>query len=620
MHIPRRSSKLNWRLAAFIIALLALIPIAKHLSQPLFERPPLRVAFNRFPPYVDIDSRGQPTGFAVEVFAEAAKRAGIPVRWVEISRSADEAFSQGKADIYPLMTATPEREASFHMSPPWWENQFLLISTRAAAIPDVAHAAGELIATRPGSITTLSRRLFPRTHFVEMLTMPEMENALCARRIDGFFTDTRLLETQLMQRTAACAGQPLSAVTVPGGELFLGTASTKATAPANEKIFRQIARLALDGTLTRAAARWGVFTPYDTGRLKQVVDAETRARRLTWVLIVTLVVLALSVVQIVVVLQAKRAAESARAQAREMHARFDEFMRHTPAITYIKDERQRLVYSNEQYYRRVDPMIQSLESISRRLSSRDSEVFALERSIETTETLRGRDGVDHYFMVLKFPFRNASGLKFLGAVALDVTARIRAERELEQQAKCDILTGLPNRRSFEAELSLALETAAASRQPLAVSFMDLDGFKEVNDTLGHEAGDTLLKEVAARLKHVCRAVGMVAPIMVAPIVVARIGGDEFTFVLPGAPAAAAHQVMTAVLDEMHRPFRLGANRILISASIGVSLFPDHGTTVQQLVRNADSAMYRAKEAGKGRIGLWSPLTHVPAAEPEAVTS
>jgi len=609
-----------WLFAAGLV-LLCLSGVAGMRGWGVFHRPLVRVAYNRFPPYVDVGPHGTPVGFAVEILALAAWRAKIDVRWVEIPASADQAFSEGKADLYPLMTVTPERESQFHMSAPWWENQFALISTKGSEIRNANAAKGKVIATRVGVIQTLSTRLYPGAHFVEMVTLEEMEVALCRRQIDGFFSDVRLLQAQLFQRTTICAGQALYAASVPDSRLFLGTGSTKAAASANDRIFREIAKLALDGTLSRTAGTWGIFTPFDTGRLKQVVDAETKEAILAGVLIATLLILTLSLIQTNMVRQSKRVAESAQADSKEMQDRFNEFMKHTPTITFIKDEKGRVVYSNEEFWCRKESIVPRgpagrgaglLDGISRQLLLGDAEVLNSGTGVEVTETLHDSDGATRHFLVLKFPFRGAAGTRFLGGVALDVTARVLAERELEYYANSDLLTGLPNRRSFMASLETALQKSCLRHERVAVGFADLDGFKRVNDLMGHDAGDDLLKQVAARLKHVCRESDMVA----------RLGGDEFTFFLAEVFPSAVHQTARAMLTALEEPFSIGGKEIAISVSIGVSLFPDHAGTASQLLRNADDAMYLAKRNGKGRIQFWSRLQGAPeqsAEEKEAPT-
>lgn len=396
------------------------------------------------------------------------------------------------------------------------------------------------------------------------------------------------MHRQLLQRTTGCSGQSLHETTVPNSKLLLGTASTKAVAFVNDRIFRQIAKLALDGTLSQSASNQGIFMPYDTGRLRQVVDAENRENLLGWALTATILILTLSVIQTRSVRRAKRAAETAQAEAKETQHRFDEFMKHTPAITFMKDEHGRVVYSNEVPSAGRIP-------ISPQLSQNDEEVLAFGESVEITETLQDGDGADRHYLVLKFPFHNARGQQFLGGVALDVTARVLAKKDLEYQAESDLVTGLPNRRSFMTELDGAIEKSRLSADPLAVGFIDLDGFKRVNDAFGHAVGDELLKQVGARLRRFCRDSDMVA----------RLGGDEFTFLLYGATPALAKQTMASALRSLEEPFPIDGRETLISASIGLSLFPDNGATSQSLVRNADLAMYSAKANGKGRIEFCS---------------
>ena len=600
----RRMTQTRWLVAGggfALVCLLGLIPTIR--DQSIFRHPVVRVGFNRFPPYVDKDPSGKPAGFAVEILTQAARLAKVDLRWVEIAGSADDAFAQGKADMYPLMTITPAREARFHMSAPWWENQFSLISTEGHEIPNAAAIDGKRIGTRIGVIKTLSQKLFPGARFFDMATLEEMEAALCNHDIDGFFADDRLMNAQLMRRSSVCAGQPIHAMSIPETKLLLGTASTKAAAEAGDRIFHEIARSALDGTLSREASKWGVFTPFDAARLKRVVDAETRETQMAWALAVALLILTVNVVQTRMIRRARHDAESAQAETKQMQNRFDEFMKHTPTITFIKDEKGRVVYSNEEFCLKRRPELADENSgregglISERLSRKDEEILVSGMGAEVTETLRGEDGVDRYFLVAKFPFSGIAGSKLLGGVALDVTTRIVAEKELERQAKHDLLTGLPNRRHFIAELDAALRECDALGVRLVVGFIDLDGFKQVNDLMGHEAGDDLLRQVSARLKRVCAEESDL---------VARLGGDEFTLFSRVPDFAAAERKMRVALNAIEEPFFIGEREVFVSASIGLSLFPAHGEDSHQLLKRADSAMYTAKIAGKSRIHRWLP--------------
>jgi len=592
VELSRRFSR-RLRTGCALVALVLVVALSARIA--VRDKPRVwRVAFNQFAPYVEKGPDGHPVGFAAEVFEEAARRANVKFRWVRIDGGADQAFAEGKADLYPLMTIRSGNAERFYMSAPWWENEFALISTEKRPIFDAAGATGKTIATRLGVVQKLSKTVLPRARLVILPTLDDMEAALCAGTIDGFFSDMRLLQSQLLKRTAACAGQPLHAASVSRSKLYMGTGSTFAASAINDKIFGEIAKLALDGTLARAASKRGIVTPYDTARLKQVVDAEEREHMMAWALGAALVVLGISLFQTRAVRRAKKEAEAAHAHAREAQHRFDEFMKHTPAFTFIKDERRQVVYSNEKFAgKRMGALVGGENGIPPRLCERDDEAFDSGRGLEVTETLTDSLGRERHFLVLKFPFEDAAGGRYLGGVALDVTARVRAEKELEYHAKVDLLTGLPNRRSYMTCTGMALGDDQAGG--MAVAFVDLDGFKQVNDLFGHEGGDALLIQVAERLRNACRDSDMVA----------RMGGDEFTFLLRGVDPAEAQKRMEAALEVLEQPFAIAGEEIRISASIGVSLSPLHGSALQDLMRKADAAMYSAKRNGKGRVQIWA---------------
>ena len=176
----------------------------------------------------------------------------------------------------------------------------------------------------------------------------------------------------------------------------------------------------------------------------------------------------------------------------------------------------------------------------------------------------------------------------------DVTARMAAEKQIEFQAYHDALTQLPNRRLFLERLEMNLMTARRHRANLAVLFIDLDRFKTINDTLGHDVADALLIEIAQRLKSCVRQTDTVA----------RHGGDEFTIILPDLhePEDAA-QVAEKILERVAEPVIVGANSIEISVSIGIAVHPYDGTDIETLLRNSDDAMYRAKQAGRNNYQL-----------------
>ncbi|MDP2806000.1 MAG: diguanylate cyclase [Gallionellaceae bacterium] len=156
-------------------------------------------------------------------------------------------------------------------------------------------------------------------------------------------------------------------------------------------------------------------------------------------------------------------------------------------------------------------------------------------------------------------------------------------------AQHDTLTGLPNRMLFYDRLNQAITRAHREKEAIAVFFLDLDGFKQVNDTLGHDVGDALLREAAQRIQSCVRDSDTVA----------RMGGDEFTVILTNIKSEGSKdRVAEKIIEEVGRPFMLNGKDCSVSVSIGIALYPENGDTPEQLIKIADAAMYMAKNAGK----------------------
>lgn len=171
----------------------------------------------------------------------------------------------------------------------------------------------------------------------------------------------------------------------------------------------------------------------------------------------------------------------------------------------------------------------------------------------------------------------------------EVTERKLREMEIFQQAHRDPLTGLANRRLFESRAEEILASVEESCSSAAVLLLDLDGFKPVNDTLGHQAGDKILRQVAARLSAMTHSSGLVA----------RLGGDEFGVLVPGVRAKEAEVLAARILMSLGRPYYLKGRELRLGASLGLSLYPADGDRLDDLLDAADTAMYQAKAAGGG---------------------
>ena len=185
------------------------------------------------------------------------------------------------------------------------------------------------------------------------------------------------------------------------------------------------------------------------------------------------------------------------------------------------------------------------------------------------------------------------------AIVRDISQRKHTEAHIHRLAYFDALTGLPNREWIGEYLSASLREALERQRPVALLFVDLDQFKRINDTLGHETGDALLSQVAERLSGALAYTGAGGQL-------ARVGGDEFIVVLTGDPTvAAAEQAAQRIHDALAAPFIQGGYEFVVTPSIGIALFPEHGADAQALMKNADLAMYEAKAAGRNQFRLYT---------------
>ncbi|SEL08989.1 bifunctional diguanylate cyclase/phosphodiesterase [Nitrosovibrio tenuis] len=181
-------------------------------------------------------------------------------------------------------------------------------------------------------------------------------------------------------------------------------------------------------------------------------------------------------------------------------------------------------------------------------------------------------------------------------IARDVTERKAAEQRITNLAHYDALTGLPNRALLADRMKVAIKRAARQSKRLAVLFVDLDRFKPINDSLGHEVGDKLLKVVAARMQDSVRSVDTVS----------RVGGDEFVVLLSEIESSEdAARVAEKLITELSQPYNIDEHELTLTASVGICIYPDNGTEPSVLLRNADASMYIAKEAGRNRYQFYS---------------
>ena len=176
----------------------------------------------------------------------------------------------------------------------------------------------------------------------------------------------------------------------------------------------------------------------------------------------------------------------------------------------------------------------------------------------------------------------------------DITDRKQTEEAIRQMAYHDTLTGLPNRKLFFDRLGIALAQARRNQMGVAIAMLDLDNFKDVNDHLGHDVGDLVLKEAAERLLDTMRRGDTVA----------RFGGDEFILILPELKGADAVQVAEKLVDAFRKPFLIDDHELISTTSVGIAIYPGDGMDADALIKNADIAMYQAKQTGRDQYHLY----------------
>lgn len=283
-----------------------------------------------------------------------------------------------------------------------------------------------------------------------------------------------------------------------------------------------------------------------------------------------------------------------------------------PDPIFVKDRNHRCVVLNQAYCRFIGYPLEILtcrtdyelfpQAEAEIFWQQNELVFQTHQPRENEEYFTDAHGITHLIATKRSLHKDAAGNLFLVGAIRDITERqLRANAleqknaELSHQAYHDALTGLPNRQMFYECLHRSLEIASSTQEFVALLFLDLDGFKSINDTLGHNVGDLLLKTVASRLKKCLRGSDTIS----------RLGGDEFTVILPAIPGREeAAKVAEKICDAIMQPFILEEHTVSVTTSIGISLYPIDAQEPEILVKNADVAMYRAKERGKNQCHFY----------------
>lgn len=270
-----------------------------------------------------------------------------------------------------------------------------------------------------------------------------------------------------------------------------------------------------------------------------------------------------------------------------------------PDLVFYKDLQGRYVFCNVRFssFFGADPVGKTDYELFDQdtadfFRQKDNDALARKAVSRNEEWVYGVDGSALLLETQKTPIFDKSG-ELVGVFGLsrDITELKKAQENLEHIAHHDVLTGLPNRLLLNKKLEYALQISRRRGDSLAVIFLDLDRFKDINDTIGHDIGDLLLKDVAHRLHNNVRDSDICS----------RLGGDEFVVVLTQVDSVEKIQEKCdQLLQVISMPYSLQGHLLSVFASAGISIYPQHGTTVDELIRNADAALHKAKELGRNR--------------------
>jgi diguanylate cyclase (GGDEF)-like protein/PAS domain S-box-containing protein len=310
----------------------------------------------------------------------------------------------------------------------------------------------------------------------------------------------------------------------------------------------------------------------------------------------------------------RRKVEEKTRHLKASEARLNTILDSVEAYIYIKDPELRYQYANrkvcELFGRPLEQVVGQTDeaffdaATAANLRRNDNRVLRLGERVETEETNRSPDGaVEQTHLSVKLPLRHPDGRIYaLCGISTDISEHKKNLEQIHRLAFYDPLTGLPNRRLLLDRLQHALAQRARDLQDGALLFIDLDNFKDLNDTLGHDMGDQLLQQVSRRLSSHVREEDTLA----------RLGGDEFVLMLenlsprPGEAIRQIEAVAGKILQALAAPYTLQGRNYTSTASIGVALFSEARGTLDELLKRADLAMYRAKSAGRNTLRFFNP--------------
>lgn len=565
--------------------------------------PTVRVGVYENAPKLFLGKDGQPSGILGDVLMAMAERerwrvVAVPCEW----QACLDALARAEIDLMPDVAHTEARAQTFdfHQVPALlsWSQLYRRKGDSVQAITDLQDKRIAIIA---GSIQgpflkSLLDSFAVSATWVHVDSFAQGFEQVRQRNADAvaasrFFGD--LHASQFNLEPTAVVFQPV--------QLFFATAKNK-NALLLAAIDRHLSvwQTQSDSPYAQALQRW-----------LQTAPGFVIPRTLWWLLSALIAALALA---LAMGAWLRRQVVQKTAHIRAGEERLNTILNSVDALIYIKDTALRYQYVNsrvadlfgcsaEQVTGQTDSAFFDKVTVAK-LRAHDLRVIEQGERVEEEEVNRSLDGrMTQSFLSVKLPLRDSAGRVYaLCGISTDMTRRKQAEEAIHQLAFFDPLTGLPNRRLLQDRVQQLLISLPRLPQHAALMFLDVDNFKDINDTLGHDVGDELLRQIADRMRECVRAQDTLA----------RQGGDEFVVMLvnlstqPGEAARQAQQVAQKLLHRLGQRYQLSAQTCQTSVSIGVTLIDDSTETREELFKQADMAMYQAKAAGRNTLRFFNP--------------
>lgn len=563
----------------------------------------VRVGVYQNPPKILLDSNGQPSGILGDLIVEIGNREGWTIRSVPCEWQAClNALQAGSIDLMPDLAYTPERAERFDMhTTPALLSWSQIYKARRLPINSIPDLAGRRIAVLEGSI----------------------QHDYLGQLLASFGVDVQWVPVQSLGAGFEAVAQGHADV-VAGNRFFGETQGTKYGVDPTPILFQpaQLFYAATKGrngdllaTIERYLTQWqkAPDSPHSKALERWLqLSARQRVPAYLWWGLGLLSLVAIVAVAIGAVL--KRQVSEKTHSLRASEERLATILNSVDAYIYIKDSEGRYEYVNRKLAAHFGVQPENVigttdesyfdEATSRSMAANDRRVLTAGERVEEEETTQlAAGGSPQTMLSIKLPLRTPDGdIHGLCGISTDITRHKKADEAIHQLAFFDPLTQLPNRRLLMDRLQQVLANSGRDGQCGALLFIDVDNFKDLNDTLGHDVGDLLLSQIARRLELCMRSGDTVA----------RQGGDEFVVLLPSLgtkmEAAEFHATTVAqkLVQQLGAPYQLQGRTHQTTVSVGVAMFCGAQVTRDDLFRQADLAMYRAKTDGRNAFRFFNP--------------